>query len=99
MELLYPVMLALPCPPAQVLLEVCPHPRKGVYSAQLGKLATAAQRPPGVLLQASEGAARLWLPGPERGAALGPGGAWRGGGWLLLHPCLRTIAQNEIKWK
>lgn len=39
--------------PLQVLLEVCPNPRKGVFGAQLGRLATAAQRPPGVLLQAS----------------------------------------------
>jgi hypothetical protein len=36
----------------QVLLEACPNPRRGVYGAQLAKLATAAQRPPGLLLQA-----------------------------------------------
>ncbi len=40
-----------PGPLLQVILQVCPNPRKGVYGANLGKLATAAQKPPGLLLQ------------------------------------------------
>lgn len=39
------------CPCIQAVLEACPNPRNGVYSAPAAKLAAVAQKAPGMVLQ------------------------------------------------
>lgn len=60
-----------PTPPQHVL-EACPHPRNGVYSAPAAKLAAAAQQAPGLVLQELRGLAAGGLIGFELSREEGP---------------------------
>ncbi|KAL4428000.1 hypothetical protein ABPG75_002089 [Micractinium tetrahymenae] len=67
-----PEALAGHHPVVQHVLEACPHPRNGVYSAPAAKLAAAAQKAPGLVLQELRELAAGGLVGFELSREEGP---------------------------